>query len=93
MILRFLMKKLFHIIKRRKAQEPPLSQKKNWLKHHLRKLWQKSPQKEKRQHLVTGQMKTFLNVVTSLFQKEALRTPIEKVIERGEKRWKPLMLL
>lgn len=63
------------------------------MKHHLRKQWQKSPQKEKIQHLVTGQMKMFLNVVTLLFQKEPLRIPIEKVTGQGEKRWKPLMLL
>lgn len=51
------------------------------MKHHLRKLWQKSPRKEKRQHLVTGPMKMFQNVVTLSFQKEALRNPIEKVTE------------
>lgn len=38
-------------------------------------------------------MKMFLNVVTLLFQKEALRIPIEKVTGQGEKRWKPLTLL
>lgn len=38
-------------------------------------------------------MKMFLNVVTLLFQKEALRIPIGKVTGQGEKRWKPLMLL